>query len=158
MFRCFHKVAYYYCSPGILANDVLTFTAVKQNDGTILLGWSTTNERAARQYQVQVSGDGSNFTRFTTVDSDPVPGDASYTYSYPVDPAADYISLNIPGSPQPWQVDIIAADGRLVQRNRIANTSSPRIAFAHPLPAGTYFIRAVSVKPGQRYTRSFVVR
>lgn len=198
------KVSYYYCSPGILANDVLTFTVVRQNDGTVLLGWSTTNERAARQYQVQVSGDGSNFTSYATVDSDPVAGDASYTYSYPVDPttsgrlyfrlriveesgavsfsiirvvdldrgmqavksdfycypnpAVDYISLNIPGSPQPWQVDIIAADGRLVQRNRISNTATPRIAFTHALPAGTYFVRAVSQKPAQGYARSFVVR
>jgi hypothetical protein len=198
------KVTYFYCSPGVLANDVLTFTAVKQNDGTILLGWNTTNEKAGRQYQVQVSGDGSNFTGYTTVDSDPVAADASYTYSYPVDPnatarlyfrlrivdesgavtfsiirivdldrgmqpvkndfycypnpAVGYISLNIPGSPQPWQVDIIAADGRLVQRNRIANTRTPRIAFTHQLPPGTYFIRAVSARPGQHYTRSFVVR
>jgi len=198
------KVTYFYCSPGVLANDVLTFTAVKQNDGTVWLGWSTTNEKAGRQYQVQVSSDGSNFTRYTTVESDPVAADASYTYSYPVDPTAtgrlyfrlrivdesgavsfsviriidldrglqavknnfflypnpavDYISLNIPGSPQPWQVDIIAADGRLIQRNRFTNTSTPRIAFTHQLPAGTYFVRAVSGKPGQRYTRSFVVR
>ena len=198
------KVSYYYCSPGILANDVLSFTAVKQNDGTVLLGWSTTNERAGRQYQVQVSGDGSNFAACTAIDSDPVSGDASYTYSYPVDPAAsgrlyfrlrivdesgavsfsviriidldrgmqavksnfylypnpavDYISLNIPGNPQPWQVDIIAADGRLVQRNRFTNTTAPRIAFSHPLPAGTYFVRAVGSRPGQRFARSFVIR
>jgi hypothetical protein len=199
------KVTYFYCSPGVLASDVLSFTAVKQNDGTVLLGWNTTNEKAGRQYKIQVSGDGSNFSDYAAVDSDPVAGDASYTYSYPVDPtisgrlyfrlrivdesgamsfsviriidldrgmqpvknsfycypnpAVDFISLNIPGgTTQPWQVDIIAADGRLVQRNRFNNTNTPRIAFTHKLPAGTYFIRAVSSRPGQRYTRSFVIR
>jgi hypothetical protein len=199
------KVTYFYCSPGVLASDVLSFTAVKQNDGTVLLGWNTTNEKAGRQYNIQVSGDGSNFSDYAAVNSDPVAGDASYTYSYPIDPATsgrlyfrlrimdesgamsftviriidldrgmqpvknsfycypnpavDFISLNIPGgTTQPWQVDIIAADGRLVQRNRCNNTNTPRIVFTHKLPAGTYFVRVVSSGSGQRYTRSFVIR
>ncbi len=197
-------MTYYYCSPGVLANDVLSFTAVKQNAGTVLLGWNTTNEQAGRQYDIQVSNDGSNFADYATVDSDPVANAASYTYPYPVDPTLsgrlyfrlrivdesgagsfsviriidldrgmqpvkngfylypnptiDFITINIPGGLQPWQVEIIAADGRVVQRNRFSNTNTPRIIFTHKLAAGTYFVRAVSPVSNGHYTRSFVVR
>ncbi|HLZ87834.1 MAG TPA: T9SS type A sorting domain-containing protein [Puia sp.] len=197
-------VTYYYCNPGNLATDILNFTAVKQDNGTVLLAWSSANEQPHRDYKIQVSTDGFNFTDYASVASEPVNSSANYTYSYPVDPTAagklyfrlrivdeigpphysivciidldhgvsvrsgffiypnpptDFVNLNLPGgSPQPWQVDIIAADGSLIQRNRITNTNTPRVDFVRRLSGGTYFVRAFDPRNGTRYSASFIVQ
>ncbi|GGB14326.1 T9SS type A sorting domain-containing protein [Puia dinghuensis] len=198
------SVTYYYCNPGVLATDLLSFTAVKQDNGTVLLGWSTANEHAGRRYDIEVSTDGTSFSGYTAVASDPVNTSESYSYAYPIEPAArgklyfrlriidqlgpdhysivriidldkaspagnrfyiypnpptDHIELNIPGNnPQPWQVDILAADGSLVQRTMVNGTNALHVGFGRSLSGGAYFVRAVNPATGEQYTGSFVIR
>ncbi len=190
---------YYYCNPGTLAADLLSFTAVRQGQ-TVQLGWNTTNEEAGRTYNIQVSTDGSTFTDYAAVASEPVNNDASYSYNYPIDPSAtgklyfrlriadvvgadhyssiciinlnaagpngftifpnpptDFINLMLPGDNRSWQVDIIAADGNLIQRNVFTNTSLAHVNFNHKLPGGAYFVRAANALNGETHTGSFVI-
>jgi len=76
---------------------------------------------------------------------------------YP-NPPSDYINLNIPGDNQDWQVDIVAADGALVQRNFFRNSNAVKVAFVRRLASGTYFVRAVNPQTGKSYSGSFLVR
>jgi hypothetical protein len=82
------SITYYYCDPGTLAEDLLTFTAVRENDQTVLLNWSTANEQDGRKYVVEVSPDGTNYTDTATQNATSTSGDAVYSYTFPTGPAA----------------------------------------------------------------------
>lgn len=76
---------------------------------------------------------------------------------YP-NPAQDYIQLtfnNLTGSD--WQVDILAADGHIVQSNRYNNVTQARVNFTSKLAAGAYFTRVTDVRTSQHYTITFAV-
>jgi hypothetical protein len=81
-------VTYYWCNPGTLATDILTFTAVRENDQTALLNWTTSNQEPGRNYVLQVSTDGSNFADSATIPAQGASGDAVYSYTYPLRPNA----------------------------------------------------------------------
>jgi hypothetical protein len=83
--------------------------------------------------------------------------DAGKFSIYP-NPPSDFINLTLPGDAQDWQVDIVAADGSLVQRGYFRNSNAPRINFVRRLSAGTYFVRAVNPQTGKSYSGSFLVR
>jgi hypothetical protein len=193
------SITYYYCQY-ILAINLVSFTAVRENPQTIHLAWTSANEEANRTYNVQVSTDGTNFSDVGSVQSDPVNTDESYSYDYPVgptatgrlffrlrmvdndgkvtfssiclinlngsatnafsiypNPATDYINLVLPGGNQSWNVDVIAADGNLVQRNVFTNTALGRVDFSRKLARGTYFVRAVNTMSGEQHGASFVI-
>ena len=193
------SITYYYCQY-ILAINLVSFTATRENPQTIQLAWTSANEEANRTYNIQVSTDGTNFSDVGSVQSDPVNTDASYTYNYPVsptatgrlffrlrmvdnngavtfssiclvnlngsnttafsiypNPATDFINLVLPGGNQNWNVDIIAADGNLVQRNIFSNTALGRIDFTRKLARGTYFVRATNTTSGEQHGGSFVI-
>jgi hypothetical protein len=79
------SLTYYYCYTGILAADILTFTATRENQQTVALNWLTTNEMAGRKYIIQVSsGNGANFSNVDTVVASAVNSDASYAYNYSI--------------------------------------------------------------------------
>ena len=75
---------------------------------------------------------------------------------YP-NPPSDFINLTIPGDNQDWQVDILAADGSLVQRNYYRNANTAKVSFVRRLSAGTYFVRAVNPQTGKHYAGSFLI-
>jgi Secretion system C-terminal sorting domain len=75
---------------------------------------------------------------------------------YP-NPATDFINLVLPGGNQSWNVDIIAADGNLVQRNVFSNTALGRVDFTRKLARGTYFVRATNTTSGEQHGGSFVI-
>jgi hypothetical protein len=83
-----YTTTYYYCVPGTLATDILTFTATRENNQTALLNWTTSNELPGRNYVIQVSKDGTNFADSTTVPAQVASGDAAYTNNFPLDPSA----------------------------------------------------------------------
>jgi Secretion system C-terminal sorting domain len=79
------SLTYYYCYTGILAADILTFTATRENQQTVALNWLTTNEMAGRKYIIQVSsGNGANFSNVDSVVASAVNSDASYAYNYSI--------------------------------------------------------------------------
>ncbi len=118
-------------------------------------------------YTIQSSDAGTLYFRLRQVESD---GKVSYSpirsvqldggsgsdFSIYPNPATDFINVTLPGGYTDWQLDIIAADGSLVQRN-FAVTSAIRILFHQRLAAGTYFVRATSVQGGKTHAGSFVL-
>jgi hypothetical protein len=75
---------------------------------------------------------------------------------YP-NPASTYINLNTGGTADDWQVEILAANGSLVQQGIFRQTSLLYIPFTTRLAAGEYFIRLTDLQGKQRRTASFVV-
>lgn len=76
---------------------------------------------------------------------------------YP-NPAQDYIQLtfnDLAGSD--WQVDLLAADGHIVQSNRFNNATQARVNFTSKLAAGAYFARVTDIRTSQHYTVTFTV-
>lgn len=75
---------------------------------------------------------------------------------YP-NPPSDYLNLLFPKSSTGWQVDVLTADGGLIQRNYYHNTGSGRLNFQHLLAAGTYFVRATDQQSAKSHVASFVI-
>ncbi len=194
------SITYYYCIPGPLATDILTFMATRTNDQTIALNWINQNEQAGREYYAEVSHDGNSFTSFASQPSDPLNQDASYLQDYAISPTdkgklyfrvklvdanglaiysplriidlgtssvsgfsiypnppSDFLNLLFPSTTKGWQVDILSADGSLVQRNYYNNTNSGRLNFQRVLSSGTYFARATDLQTARSYVASFVI-
>jgi hypothetical protein len=84
-------------------------------------------------------------------------GTATTAFSIYPNPATDFINLVLPGGNQSWNVDIIAADGNLVQRNVFTNTALGRVDFSRKLARGTYFVRATNTTSGEQHGGSFVI-
>lgn len=81
------SLTYYYCYSGTLAANLLTFTATRQNDGTVALNWISGNEQEGRHYVVQVSGgNGTDFSDVNTQAGSQSGGSAAYSYNYAVAP------------------------------------------------------------------------
>jgi hypothetical protein len=196
------SLTYYYCYVGVLAADILSFTAVK--DGSqVDLAWLTANETPGRTYTVQLSyGDGTDFTDLMTIPAIGSSTDAAYSNTYQIkptdqgqlyfrlkmvdvggavayspmriinlstgstgtnfsiypNPPTDYIQVSLPGSTGTWQIDIISADGMLVQQNTYTNTSLAQINFNRKLSAGAYFVRAFNSLNGEKHSGSFVIQ
>jgi Secretion system C-terminal sorting domain len=192
-------VTYNYCA-ATLPIRLVSFTANREDQQSVLLAWSVADETAGQTYTVQVSTDGVNYTDYATVDSDPVNSNASYTYTYPIsagatgrlyfrlrmvddhgltgysqvaiinlnsnavtgfsiypNPPSNFINLTLPGDNRQWQIDIISADGSLIQRNNYSNTSNPVVVFSRRLAQGTYFVRAINPLSGDKQSGSFLI-
>lgn len=76
---------------------------------------------------------------------------------YP-NPPTDYLNIVFPASAQGWQVDILAADGGLIQRNYYGNTNNSRLNFQQKLASGTYFVRATDLQTAQSHVAPFIMR
>lgn len=101
---------YYYCTPGALATNLISFTAIRENQQSILLNWNVANETPGTIYHVQVGTDGANFTDYAAVNGDPLNSNASYSYTYTIDPAASgslYFRLRIEHLSQPSTFSIV---------------------------------------------------
>jgi hypothetical protein len=195
------SITYNFCNPTTLSSNILTFTAEKENNKTIELKWTTTNEQAGRKYYIEASLGGQDFAIVGAVASNASGNEASYSYDYSIPAAAtgkvsfrlrqvevngtanwsdvrtinldgngnnstfsiypnpprDFINLSIPGENQDWQVEIIAADGSLVQRNYYSNSSAAKVYFDRRLSAGTYFVRVTNPQTGKHYAGSFLI-
>ncbi|HVU97624.1 MAG TPA: T9SS type A sorting domain-containing protein [Puia sp.] len=76
------SMSYLYCRTGIvLATDLTRFTATLAAPSTVQLDWSTVNETAARQYEIQRSEDGHSFTTTATMNANGDLSSANYTYN-----------------------------------------------------------------------------
>ncbi len=76
---------------------------------------------------------------------------------YP-NPAVDFININ-PGQATAgnWQVDILSANGSLIQRETFSQALTMHLSFKTKLPAGTYFVRALDLRGQKNVTSSFIV-
>jgi hypothetical protein len=75
---------------------------------------------------------------------------------YP-NPATNFINLTTGQDANDWQIDIFAANGNLVQRTTVLQSSTLYIPFTTRLSAGTYFVRLTGLHGQQSLSTSFVV-
>jgi type IX secretion system substrate protein len=75
------SVTYYYCDNAILANDLILFSAIKENSKTIKLLWSMANPQPGRNYEIQQGDDSSHFADIALIADT---GNISYEYDYSV--------------------------------------------------------------------------
>ena len=120
-------------------------------------------------YKIQPTDKGQLYFRLKMVDYDGTvayspmrlinlgSNDGTPSFAIFPNPATDHITLTLPGTSQGWQVDIIAAEGSLVQRNLFALTNAPRIDFNHKMASGAYFVRATNTTSGSKFTSSFII-
>jgi hypothetical protein len=76
---------------------------------------------------------------------------------YP-NPATNFINL-VPDleAATDWQVDIVAANGNLVQRNVFMQSKTMTVNFQNRMAAGTYFVRATDLRGQRSVTSTFLV-
>jgi hypothetical protein len=72
-------------------------------------------------------------------------------------PATSYINIATGQEPDDWQLEIISANGNVVQRGTILQSSTIYIPFKSSLSAGTYFVKLFGVHSQKTLTSSFVV-
>lgn len=75
------SVTYYYCNNTVLANDIISFSAVKTSSKNIKLSWAMADPQTGRKYAVQTSSDGIHFSDIASVPDD---GSVNYEYDYTV--------------------------------------------------------------------------
>jgi hypothetical protein len=77
------SITYYYCNSITLLSHILDFSAIRQDDQTVALSWSVSNELPGRKYSIQKSLDGYHFSDMETALSDTSGGQSSkYDYDY----------------------------------------------------------------------------
>lgn len=63
------QLTYYYCNTVVLASTITHFWAAKESDEMIKLSWTTQNELAGRNYEIEKSDDGKNFLYLQSIPS-----------------------------------------------------------------------------------------
>jgi len=110
---------------------------------------------AAGKFYYRLLVDDQGTISYSSVQQVSVKSDAQVVSVYP-NPATGFITVN-PGSTGSWQVDILSADGRLVQHETFFQTNSMRVNFRTRMSAGTYFVRAFDLRGQSSFTTSFIV-
>jgi hypothetical protein len=84
--------------------------------------------------------------------------DVSWGFSIYPNPPVDFINVQFPPGSTGWQVDILTADGRVVQRNSYRGLVAGRVNFIRRLATGTYFARATDLQTGKHFAAAFLVK
>jgi len=194
------SITYIYCNQIILLPDLINFSAVKENNTSVKLLWTTINEQPDRIYEVQKSTDGLNFFAAGTISSkiDPdnsgnylyhyeanateksrlwfrlkitdASGNVKYSniklvdmgtnssvgiYLYP-NPSDQFVNI-VFNEFKNWQIEILAANGSLIQRNNSTNAIATHINFIKPLATGIYFVRVMEDQTHKTYVLPLMV-
>ena len=75
------SITYYYCNNSILANDLITFSAVRANSEIIKLSWKMASAQHGRNYEIQEGTDGILFSDIASIADD---DNLNYEYDYTV--------------------------------------------------------------------------
>lgn len=76
-------VTYFYCNSIVLVENLISFSASKENYKTVKLAWASINEQRSRIYEIEKSTDAVNFSTAGSVAAIVNPDDTgNYTYDY----------------------------------------------------------------------------
>lgn len=134
--------------------DIATLPARNDNDPDYSYQ-DVLPEGSAGKFYYRLLVDDQGTISYSSVQQVSVEADARQVSVYP-NPATDFITVN-PGSTGSWQIDILSADGSLVQRETFFQTNSMRVNFRSRMSAGTYFVRAFDLRGQRNFTTSFIV-
>ena len=126
------SVTYYYCEETVLANNLVSFSADKENNAVVKLSWSTTGLQQGVGYQIQA---GSNNTELFSIDS--VAGiNGTDLYSY------DYKIANNASGKIYFRLKIVNPSGEIkyseIKTIDVINIGDSVKAFIYPNPAVNY--------------------
>lgn len=195
------SVTYLYCNGIVLAENLINFSAAKENYETVKLRWASVNEQRSRTYEIEKSADAIHFSTAGSVPSIVnTDNTGNYIYEYQTafnektklwfrlkitdanglvkyssmkmvdmtndlhsgmfiypNPSDQFVNIVFNQSKN-WEVNIMAANGALLQRNYYSNTNMAHINFNRLLPAGVYFARVVEQQTQKSNMLSFVVK
>lgn len=112
-------------------------------------------------YRLQIEDNGS--MSYSAVRQVSITGNRKDWGIYP-NPAVDFINIT-PGQGATgsgkaaagnWQVDILSANGSLIQRETFLQTRTMHVVFRSRLSSGTYFVRITDLHGQTRFTGSFI--
>ncbi len=130
------SVTYYYCTNAILANNIISFSAEKENTDLVKLLWSTNQAESGNEYEIQVGGNGTQFFTIASLPSEL--NDNSYTYYYK-------ISNNERGKLY-FRLKVISQSGSItyseIKTVDLNNTNNAQ-AFVYPNPSKDYINLAI---------------
>lgn len=134
--------------------DIATLPA--RNDNNPDYSWpDVLPDGSAGKFYYRLMVDDQGAISYSSVQQVSIEGDTRSVSVYP-NPTTDFITVQ-PGSTGSWQVDILSADGSLVQRETFLQTNSMRVNFRTRMSAGTYFVRAFDLRGQRNFTTSFIV-
>jgi len=145
-------------SDGKEFNDIASTQSVVNGNGSADYGYDyaiapgTEGKLFFRLKEINADG----YTKYSEIRSIDIDNNKEI-YLYP-NPADNFINIIFNIVADGWQVDIFAADGRLIQRNYFLNSTSAHIDFLNRLAKGAYFLRAINRQTQKIYTQSFIVR
>lgn len=114
------------------------------------------DERKKLYFRLKITDAAGNIT-FSEIKAVDMFGDNGKSwYLYP-NPSARFINIVFDGFKN-WQVDILAANGNLVQSNRYSNAGTAHIEFNRTLARGVYFARVMEEQSKKTHVLSFVVQ
>ena len=79
------KLTYYWCDPNPLANNIMDFSAVLENE-LVRLRWTVQNDEPSYQYQIQTSYDGKSFNTIGSPGGKDLIDGAATKYQYQFNP------------------------------------------------------------------------
>jgi hypothetical protein len=115
---------------------------------------STKEQLFFRVKQIELNGT----TRFSATKLITWKKEASATLQVYPNPAVNYFTIDFPkGVKTNWRVDVISANGQLVQSNRILNADFGRIDLNRSVNKGFYMIRVTNEQTHEQVTQRLIV-
>ncbi len=110
------------------------------------------------EYRLQIhDGASVSYSAIQQIDIPASPTSTSQGFRIYPNPATNYINIATGQDANDWQVDIFAANGNLVQRSTMLQSTVLYIPFTTKLSAGTYFVRLTGLHGRQSLSTSFVI-
>jgi hypothetical protein len=115
------SISYQFCNVGLLASSLINFSALPEDPSAVALSWTMANEEAGRNYEVQQSRDGAQFTSVGSLSSVVGgTGNAEYAYNWSLAVGLAAASQTVPAGSNAaamtgkwyFRLKIVSADGR----------------------------------------------
>jgi hypothetical protein len=144
-------------SDGVSFSDVATVAARSDNPAQDYAWSDILPDGSAGNFYYRLKMDDDSSVSYSALRKVSLSIDLQRLKVYP-NPAVDFININ-PGQAAAgnWQVDILSANGSLIQRETFWQARTMHLSFRAKMSAGTYFVRALDLRGQKNFTSSFIV-
>ena len=144
-------------SDGVSFTDITSLPAKADNPSQDYAWSDPLPEGSAGNFYYRLRMDDGGSLSYSAVRQINLSADLQGLRVYP-NPAVDFININ-PGQATAgnWQVEILSANGSLIQRETFSQVRTMHLSFRTKMSAGTYFVRALDLRGQKSFTSSFIV-
>jgi len=144
-------------SDGVNFTDIASLPAKADNPAQDYAWSDVLPDGSAGNFYYRLKMDDQGTLSYSAVRQISLTNDLQGLRVYP-NPAVDFIDIN-PGQATAgnWQVDILSANGSLIQRMTFAQARTMHLPFRTKMSAGTYFLRVLDLRGQKSFTSSFIV-